>query len=190
MSALRTMILLDALDATLHADLEADALLAAAARILARELECLCMAELFVEGGARVVALAHTDRALSERLRAAVRPDVVAPAARARAIVDRRRPAVVELLEAGDAERHGLAEVSSWTGRRAYGFIAAPLVVRGSACGVLWIIAVRRGRRPVDADAESIARVASVLALAWGAAFAHEHPRETTGTRRSYIASR
>jgi len=54
--------------------------------------------------------------------------------------------------------------------------------------GVMWVVATRRGRVLRSAESESIARAASVVALAFAAASAPHVRRETTSTRRTIVA--
>jgi hypothetical protein len=49
-------------DTVLRSDLDDDSFLAATARIVARDVECLCVIERLVPGGCRVVGLAHPTR--------------------------------------------------------------------------------------------------------------------------------
>lgn len=187
-AAVLTVGLLDALDDVLHGDLDEDALLAATARVVARELECLCMIERLVEGGARVVGLAHLDPALTSRLRAAYRPDAIVSAARATGILARR--ASLSKVHTGEreAERCGLTELVTSLGLQACSFVAVPLTTRGRTLGIMWVIATRRGRILRAAETESVARAGSVIALALAAASAAHVRRETTSTRRTIIA--
>ena len=189
-AAVLTVGLLDALHDILQSDLDDDALLAAAARIMAHDLECLCMIERLVDGGARVVGLAHPDAALSSRLRAAHRPEQIVSAARITSILSRR--AALSKLHTGqrDAERYGIAAVASSLGLQAWSFVAAPLTVRGQPLGVLWVVATRRTRTLRPAETESVARCASVVALALAAASSAGRAREATGTRRFVLAER
>ena len=189
-AAVLTVGLLDALDDVLQSDLDDDALLAATARIVARDLESLCMIERLVEGGARVVGLAHPDPALSSRLRAWHRPEQVVSAVRATGILARR--AALSRAHTGerDAERSGLAELLGTMGLHAFSFVAVPLTVRGHTLGVPWVVATRRGRILRSAETESIVRAGSVIALALAAASAAGAPRETTATRRTLVAER
>ena len=192
-AAVLTVGLLDALDDVLHGDLDDDALLAATARVVARELECLCMIERLVErgeGGARVVGLAHPDPALTSRLRSAYRPDAIVSAARATSILARR--AALSKAHTGDreAERCGLADLVASLGVHACSFVAVPLTLRGHALGVMWVVATRRGRVLRAAETESVARAGSVIALAVGAASAAMAGRVTTATRRTILAER
>ena len=188
-AAVLTVGLLDALDDVLRSDLGEDALLAATARVMARDLECLCLIERLVEGGARVVGLAHPDPALAGRLRSAHRPDQIVSAARATGILARR--AALSRAHTGerDAERYGLAELVGSIGLHAWSFVAVPLANRGQTLGILWVIATRRGRALRSAETESIVRAASVIALALAAASAATL-RETTATRRRIVADR
>lgn len=183
-AAALTVGLLDALDVILRSDLDDDALLAATARIVARDLECLCVIERLVPGGARVVGLAHPDPALTGRLSGAFRPKVVVSSARATAILERR--GALSKLHVGerDVERYGVAALLAPMGIHAWSFVAVPLAVRGNAIGILWVIATRRGRKLREPEIESIVRAASVIALALAAASAAGALRETTATRR------
>ena len=189
-AAVLTVGLLDALYDVLQSDLDDDALLAATARVMARDLECLCMIERLVEGGARVVGLAHPDPALTNRLRSAYRPEAIIPATRATTILARRT--ALSRVHTGErnAERYGLAELVASLGLHAWSFAAVPLTNRGHTLGILWVIATRRGRALRAAETESIVRAASVVALALAAAAAASTLRETTATRRTILASR
>ncbi len=189
-AAVLTVGLLDALDDVLHGDLDDDALLASTARVVSRELECLCMIERLVDGGARVVGLAHPDPALTSRLRAAYRPETIVSAARATSMLARR--AALSKVHAGEreAERCGLAELVASLGVNACSFVAVPLTLRGHALGIMWVVATRRGRVLRAPETESLARAGSVIALAVGAASAATATRVTTSTRRTIIAER
>jgi hypothetical protein len=189
-AAVLTVGLLDALEDVLQSDLDDDALLAATARVVARELECLCMIERLAEGGARVVGLAHPDPALTSRLRSALRPDDVVSGARATGILARRAALSKAHVGERDAERYGIAELVSSIGLHAWSFIAVPLAVRGSTLGLLWVVATRRGRGLRPAETESVVRAGWVIALALAAASTAGALRETTATRRTIVADR
>lgn len=189
-AAVLTVELLDALDDVLRSDLDDDALLAGTARIVARDLECLCVIERLVEGGARVVGLAHPDPALTSRLRSAHRPEEVVSAGRAAGILARRAALSKALAGEREAERHGLAELVRSMGLQAWSFVAVPLTVRGHTLGVMWVVATRRSRTLRAAETESIVRAGSVIALALAAAAAAGALRETTATRRTIRAER
>jgi GAF domain-containing protein len=189
-AAVLTVGLLDALHDVLQSDLDEDALLAAAARVMAGDLECLCMIERLVDGGARVVALAHPDPALTSRLRAAHQPAQIVSAERITGILARRAALSKTHTSERDAERYGVADLAGSLGLQACSFVAVPLTVRGQTLGVVWIIATRRNRILRPAEAESVARSASVIALALAAASAAGGARESTGTRRTILADR
>jgi hypothetical protein len=189
-AAVLTVGLLDALHDVLTSDLDDDALLAAAARVIAGDVECLCMIERLVDGGARVVALAHPDPAHTNRLRAAHRPDQIVSAERITGILARRGALSKAHTSERDAERYGVAALAGALGLQAWSFVAVPLTVRGQTLGVVWVIATRRNRILRPAEAESVVRSAPVIALALAAASAAGNRRESTGTRRAILADR
>jgi hypothetical protein len=186
-----TVGLLDALDTVLRSDLDDDSFLAATARIVARDVECLCVIERLVPGGCRVVGLAHPDPALTGRLSAAFQPDLVVSNARASAILARPAALAKVLVGERNVERHALDGLVGPMGIHAWSFVAIPLVVRGSALGVLWLITTRRGRTLREPEKDSVVRACSVIALGLAAASAASAAganRETTATRRTNVS--
>jgi hypothetical protein len=189
-AAVLTVGLLDALDHVLESELCDDALLAASARAIAANLDCLCVIQRLVEGGSRVVGLAHPDPALTSRLSAALRFATVTSAPHATAIFARRGAVAKAHSGARDAARYGLTQLVGSLRLRTWSFAAVPLTVRGQPLGVLWVVTTRRSRILRPAETESVARAGSVIALALAAASAGGASRETTATRRSIVPER